>query len=196
MGNPNLKLPPGQIACNCVRSRCLKLYCSCFQHGEACNPKVCTCVGCYNIESDDNGRRRGAIQLYLDKRPDAFTGKKPREVGIGCACKNNRCIRKYCECFRTNITCTEKCLCRHCENGKLPDEERQLSSTETRDVPSPNEVKDDGEGDSPKLISKAKNFPVIHSVWRELTAYSQLIEINLPTNKIKEVTATQLNNLA
>jgi Tesmin/TSO1-like CXC domain, cysteine-rich domain len=118
VGNPTLKLPPGEIACNCVRSRCLKLYCSCFQNGKICNPNVCTCVGCYNTEHDEEGHRTGAIQQYLERRPDAFVGKKPKEIGLGCACKNNRCIRKYCECFRNNIACTSKCTCRLCENGK------------------------------------------------------------------------------
>lgn len=45
LANPLTKLPPGEIACNCVRSRCLKLYCSCFHHGKPCRPGVCTCVG-------------------------------------------------------------------------------------------------------------------------------------------------------
>jgi hypothetical protein len=137
MGNPLLKLPPGEIACSCVRSRCLKLYCSCFHHGRACRPGVCTCVGkyhlpldvqnnevltstrkdCHNTENDEKGHRRTAIQMALEKRPDAFN-VKAKEKGQGCACKNNRCIRKYCECFRTGILCTSKCSCRNCENNK------------------------------------------------------------------------------
>ena len=117
MGNPLLKLPPGEVACNCVRSRCLKLYCSCFHNGKVCKPNVCTCVECQNTEEDKGGHRKAAIQQALEKRPDAFT-IKPREKGLGCACKNNRCIRKYCECFRTDLKCTAKCNCRLCENGK------------------------------------------------------------------------------
>ena len=61
------------------------------------------------------------MQQYLEKHPDVFINKKeqpPREMGIGCACKNNRCIRKYCECYRTNLLCSDKCSCRNCENGK------------------------------------------------------------------------------
>lgn len=115
VGNPTLKLPPGEVACNCVRSRCLKLYCSCFHNGKACKPDVCTCVGCYNTESDTDGHRQAAIQQAIEKRADAFV-IKAKEKGHGCACKNNRCVRKYCECFRTGLGCTEKCTCRGCEN--------------------------------------------------------------------------------
>lgn len=116
-GNPLLKLPPGEIACNCIRSRCLKLYCTCFQRNLACRPGICTCVGCYNTESDREGHRKAAIEQILEKRPDAFQ-MKVKETGLGCACKNNRCIKKYCCCFQTQLACTDKCTCRQCENKR------------------------------------------------------------------------------
>jgi len=118
LGNTTQKPPPGE-ACNCIRSKCLKLYCSCFQGGKACNMDVCTCVGCSNTAEDRGGERQLAIQLCLEKRPDAFQIRAKREPGLGCACKNNRCVRKYCECFRTNLACTDKCSCKHCENQTL-----------------------------------------------------------------------------
>ena len=117
-GNPLLKLPPGEIACNCIRSRCLKLYCTCFQRNLACRPGICTCVGCYNTENDREGHRKAAIEQILHKRPDAFQ-VKVKEKGLGCACKNNRCIKKYCCCFQSQLACTEKCTCRHCENKSV-----------------------------------------------------------------------------
>jgi len=109
------KLPPGEVACNCVRSRCLKLYCSCYQSGKVCNEMVCSCVSCLNTEKDTDGQRRVAILATLEKRPDAFRARI-KVAGLGCACKNNRCIRKYCECYRNKLGCTEKCNCRDCEN--------------------------------------------------------------------------------
>ena len=68
--------------------RCLKLYCQCFQMGKTCNPDLCTCVDCVNLDGDSTGLRELAIQQTLEKRPDAFK-KKPREKepGSGCACK-------------------------------------------------------------------------------------------------------------
>jgi hypothetical protein len=115
VGNAMQKLPPGEVACNCVRSRCLKLYCSCFQSGKACNEKVCSCISCLNTELDLEGMRYSAIQQCLEKRPDAFK-TRVKVTGLGCACKNNRCIRKYCECFRESLACTDKCSCVECEN--------------------------------------------------------------------------------
>lgn len=86
---------PGDIVCNCLKSRCLKLYCQCFHKGVTCN-EACLCISCLNTtaESKVGGRRNLAIQSCLEKRPDAFT-KKPKEVGSGCACKNNKCLKKY-----------------------------------------------------------------------------------------------------
>lgn len=104
----------GEIGCNCMRSRCLKLYCTCFQVGRLCKEDLCTCLGCLNLDAR-HPERQLAIQQTLQKRPDAFD-VKPKVVGLGCACKNNRCIRKYCECFRLNQTCTEKCSCVKCLN--------------------------------------------------------------------------------
>lgn len=114
-GKPN-PCPEGQ-GCNCIRSKCLKLYCTCFQQGKTCDPDICTCVDCHNVNDDSTGLRELAIQQTLEKRPDAFK-KKPREKepGSGCACKNNQCIRKYCECFRTNLKCTKRCSCKNCKN--------------------------------------------------------------------------------
>lgn len=107
--------PNGEAACNCIRSRCLKLYCSCFQGGKVCN-ESCTCVGCYNNNDDEcSAERQLAVQLCLEKRPDAFEARV-KEPGHGCACKNNRCVRKYCECFRSDLLCGQACSCRHCEN--------------------------------------------------------------------------------
>ena len=89
-GNPANKLKPGEQACNCIRSQCLKLYCTCFQGGKVCNPEICTCVGCLNTAEDFGGKRKMAISATLEKRPDAFNVKKEKEIGAGCACKNNR----------------------------------------------------------------------------------------------------------
>lgn len=111
------KTSGGGEGCNCVRSQCLKLYCTCFQAGRECDPSICTCIDCLNTESDANGRRMRAINALLEKRPDAFKPKsKVKERGSGCACKNNQCIKKYCECFRTSLKCTKKCSCRDCKN--------------------------------------------------------------------------------
>jgi len=108
---------PGAIVCNCVKSRCLKLYCDCFHTGQFCDD-ACDCNSCFNTkeESGIGGKRHLAIQRCLEKRPDAFT-KKVKDAGSGCACKNNRCLKKYCECFRMDLVCTSNCTCKGCENA-------------------------------------------------------------------------------
>ena len=30
-----------------------------------------------------------------------------------------RCLKKYCYCFRNNISCTDKCFCKDCENQDI-----------------------------------------------------------------------------
>lgn len=89
-GGTRAVAPPGELVCNCVRSRCLKLYCNCFQNGKVCNA-ACSCVSCLNTEEENRhgGCRTIAVQQCLEKRPDAFR-KRPKVVGSGCACKNNR----------------------------------------------------------------------------------------------------------
>ena len=138
MGNPLHKLPPGEVACNCVRSKCLKLYCSCFHHGKLCRPDICTCVGCENILSTDdtcNGNREAAIQHVIEKNADAFV-VKPKVMGQGCACKNNKCLRKYCECYRTGLRCNpNKCTCRDCENRGIDNSTNYHDASTTNQLP-------------------------------------------------------------
>ena len=37
-------------SCNCVKSRCLKLYCDCFAQGVYCSG--CSCQDCHNTEEN------------------------------------------------------------------------------------------------------------------------------------------------
>jgi hypothetical protein len=104
------------VICRCMKSRCLKLYCDCFQAEKLCNTQ-CKCVRCLNTEAenDKGGRLKAAKRDYLLRKPQSF-GKKRKKIGEGCACKNNRCLKKYCDCFRTEISCSDNCCCVSCEN--------------------------------------------------------------------------------
>jgi len=105
-----------EIICNCIKSRCLKLYCDCFQAGSLCNT-FCRCKQCLNVESESfqGGRLYHAKKEYMVRKPDSF-GKKEKKAGQGCSCRNNKCLKKYCDCFRSEISCSDKCSCVSCAN--------------------------------------------------------------------------------
>lgn len=100
--------------CSCQRSKCLKLYCVCFQRGHFCKDS-CMCIDCKNtLRNDDT--RKFVMESIKKRRPDAF-GKRVREFGLGCGCQKNRCLKKYCNCFAEMIPCDDsKCSCKDCHN--------------------------------------------------------------------------------
>jgi hypothetical protein len=73
--------PETTPACNCRKSRCLKLYCECFTQGVYCYG--CNCVSCCNIESAEPSRAE-AVETVLLKRPDAFSKVKAAKVRVLC----------------------------------------------------------------------------------------------------------------
>lgn len=77
--------------CKCAKSRCLKLYCDCFQSGRMCDPAECECKSCMNLEkySGPNGARTNAIDECLAKNPRAFE-KRQKSAEEGCGCKKNK----------------------------------------------------------------------------------------------------------
>ena len=81
---------PSIESCKCTRSRCLMLYCDCFQAGQICSPS-CVCISCRNTRSQSKpgGLRHIAIETILWRRPDAFEFKA-KKVDEGCKCKKNR----------------------------------------------------------------------------------------------------------
>mmetsp|Transcript_3037 Transcript_3037/g.4491 ORF Transcript_3037/g.4491 Transcript_3037/m.4491 type:complete len:566 (+) Transcript_3037:1762-3459(+) len=125
----------GDVGCSCQRSKCLKLYCVCFQQGLMCKDS-CVCLNCKNNHaySGPGGYRNRVIESIKKRRPDAF-GKRVREFGLGCGCQKNRCLKKYCSCFAEKILCDDdKCSCENCynkEGGKTKYRKSSDSSTST-----------------------------------------------------------------
>jgi len=105
------------IGCKCVKSSCLKLYCTCFQHGSYCLD-TCGCANCLNTSNNDGptGIRSQTIQEILRRRPDAFDKREPQVQQQACICTKNKCIQLYCSCFATGSHCGDKCKCIDCEN--------------------------------------------------------------------------------
>ena len=119
----NIKPPPPsstietkskRFVCKCKKSKCLKLYCDCFANGEYCIK--CNCQDCHNIIGNENEIRKAFIEIK-DKNPIAMKFNNIEQTStLGCNCTKSNCLKKYCECFKAGIFCSEFCRCRDCEN--------------------------------------------------------------------------------
>lgn len=87
-------VPITLIPCKCKNTKCLKLYCNCFQTGAMCDAMVCKCKGCNNTleHTVPRGARSRAIYEILSRRVDAFEPRLKKKTGHGCSCKKSRYV--------------------------------------------------------------------------------------------------------
>ena len=129
--------------CRCKNSKCLKRYCECFERGVPCGD-TCACENCENVPTLERyvvpfavfarwGGWDGLSYLadVADSAPlpaarAATASQKPTKklrserVG-GCNCKNSRCLKLYCVCFKAGSECVAACKCVDCQNGRPAD---------------------------------------------------------------------------
>jgi hypothetical protein len=85
-------VPITDVPCKCKNSKCLKLYCVCFQTGKFCDGNLCKCKDCLNTEQHNGpgGKRSRAVKKILHRRIDAFDKRLKKKTGEGCSCKKTR----------------------------------------------------------------------------------------------------------
>lgn len=106
--------------CQCKKTKCLKLYCECFQSNNLCQIG-CECRDCHNQENYSTFIF-DAYENVIRRNPNAFQDKSQPVLGTdfslkSCYCKKSYCLKKYCECFQHGLFCNPKtCSCSSCKN--------------------------------------------------------------------------------
>ena len=93
-----------KIKCTCSKTSCLKKYCACFANGIPCDG--CECKNCENLGNEIEKKIYPIMQSN-------HINKSQRVI---CNCTKSNCMKKYCECFKQNLSCNSLCRCLECKN--------------------------------------------------------------------------------
>ena len=115
-----------KLFCNCTKTKCLKKYCECFANNRYC--RDCNCVDCMNKMSFLNNNVSNSSKELSDNGE------------VFCTCTKSNCNKKYCECYKINKKCNEKCRCVNCLNNNYPifninnKDDKSNSKTNSNDI--------------------------------------------------------------
>jgi Tesmin/TSO1-like CXC domain, cysteine-rich domain len=115
----NTPLKRREASCRCTKSKCLKLYCSCYSAGMACTP-FCSCVGCENTKASGIANHPptcncvGCRSVKMETSLKVVQGNSSQSQA--CSCKASRCLKLYCACFQSGSFCNPSCHCKDCSN--------------------------------------------------------------------------------
>lgn len=113
--------------CNCKKTKCLKMYCSCFATGQFC--EGCRCLDCLNLKQYTKEREKAYVRIVqnnpdaLDRRLDMmkYNNKIAKSINTGtrCNCAKSECTMEYCRCFSLGVKCGAECKCKGCHNREV-----------------------------------------------------------------------------
>lgn len=101
-----------RIYCNCEKTKCLKMYCTCFRNGVPCG-HGCRCKNCSNKANSHD-----AIKLNrAEQCKKEVLEMQENTSEVFCNCRTSFCEKSYCACARTKNGCSARCKCFHCKNS-------------------------------------------------------------------------------
>lgn len=131
------------LCCNCTKTKCIKKYCECFANNRYC--KDCNCIDCLNKP------------IYSSNNNNSSKDFSENEE-IFCTCTKSNCNKKYCECYKSNKKCNDKCRCSNCLNSSYPIFNIKNKDTNSKENNSKENISDNDINNSNELISNKPNI--------------------------------------
>ena len=138
-----------KTCCYCTKTKCIKKYCECFSNNRYC--KNCHCANCLNVP-EHSGIELAKICTESDQ--------------VFCTCTKSNCNKKYCECYKSNQKCNDKCRCVNCRNApqisfsvKIPEKTENINKENdvNTSVNNSNDNINDNQKEKINLEDKTKN---------------------------------------